>query len=170
MDFSITNALFLALFIAGAYWLIQRSRKRRRKPGSYKISHAHYSEPAATASPDFLAAFGDMPPQDPAGVTLLRLSITNRGEAALEEDDFQRPIQITLPGESRVLSAAIASGHGKVKGDSVAVSSRLNTVEVAPFRLGDRSSIIFNIVVEGAAEPFTVDGAFALQARLESSS
>lgn len=170
MESTITNGLFLALLIVGVYWLFQRSRKRRRGPGSYKISHAHYSEPAASASSDFLAAFGNMPPEDTSGVTLLRLSVTNRGEAALEESDFLRPILITLPGESRVLSAAIASGHGKVQGDAVAVTSSLNTVEVAPFRLGDRSSIIFNIVVDGAAEPFTVDGAFALQARLEPSS
>jgi hypothetical protein len=169
MEPSLTNGLILALLIVGLYWLVMRSRRKRRGPGSYKISHAHHSERATGASLDFAAAFGDMLPDDSDGVSLLRVSITNRGEAALEADDFERPILITLPGESRVLDAAAASGHGRVDRGSVSVDRSLNTVEIAPFRLGDRSSMIFNIVVQGAAEPFEIDGSFALQPRLEPS-
>jgi hypothetical protein len=158
---TINTALPVILIFLLLFYLIVRRKKRGQTAAwaVYDIAYAHYSEPAEDAAGDFGAAFGAMFPNDPTDVTLLRLSLMNRGERDTLAADFTGPVEIALPEESRILEAAAVEASGRAVTDGVTVSERLNTLSVAPFDLPSKSSVIFNIVVDGRAEPLTVTGA-----------
>lgn len=133
-------------------------RKRVRHDEVPELAYLGFSEPAAEADADFRAVFEGMIPAKEDGVDLLRVSVANRGKGAAEPGHFAGPIRIVLPVESRVLDVKPAQVNGLASLDGIEAEARLNTVTVAPFTLPQHSSVIFNIVVEGAAVPFELDG------------
>lgn len=168
MEFQGSQDAFVLVIVFGLIAYVFFRGKRKKKLVDYKIAYIGHSEPADTASADFRATFTEMLPDDPGGTALLRVSLMNRSDAQVAPEDFLRPVTISLPEESRVLQACAAQSSTSVTPDSVSVQARLNQVEIAPFPMPNRSSMIFNIVVDGPATPFTVDGTFEKQARLES--
>lgn len=166
MDAETVNTILpIALIFLLVFYLMAKRRKRNQTTAwaIYDIAYAHYSEPADRAGHDFTAAFGDMLPNDPSEVTLLRVSLMNRGERDTLAKDFTGPVEIALPAESRILDAAPADTSGRAKTEGIELDGRLNILSIAPFDLPSKSSVIFNIVVDGRAEPLTVDGALGDQ-------
>lgn len=166
-DFLSQNLPMVLLALGIILFFVYKSKKRKEQE-VYIVAYAGYSEAATDASEDLLAAFDGMLPDEPKGKSLLRLSLMNRGERILRAEDFQAPILLTLPQGSRVLEAravqstdrglAVDDLHGTADGDRLTID---------PFQLRGRSSVIFNILIDGPAEPFEIEGRFDGQTALE---
>lgn len=156
------------LLVVGLVVLFLWYRARRpNRGGKAEIFYATHCEAAETATPDLLRVFDGMLPQELDGVSLLRLSLLNRGEQPATVESFLRPVRVTLPVESRILSAGAVQKTGSAQFQAVSVSATLNQVEIEPFLLPPRSSVIFNIVVDGTVYPHHVDGALEGQSELQ---
>ncbi|MBO6834892.1 MAG: hypothetical protein JJ878_19335 [Alphaproteobacteria bacterium] len=167
MDIQANQDVFILIILFGILALVFFRGRRKRKAEPYRIAYIGHSETADNAGEAFRTTFGDMLPDDPAGAVLLRVSLMNRSDTPVAPEEFLRPVIVTLPEDSRVLLARAAQSSSSVAPETVAVQTRLNQVEIAPFPMPNRSSMIFNIVVDGPATPYAVDGAFQQQARLE---
>lgn len=165
---SIDNLLMI-LLVAGILLFFVYKSKKRKEQETYTIAYAGYSEPADGASADLQAAFTDMLPADPTGKSLLRLSLLNRGERMLRQVDFHQPVTLRLPPDSRILDArAVQSTDRGLEVAAILVRIDHGNLEIAPFDLRGRSSVIFNILTEGPSEPFEIAGRFEGQTALES--
>lgn len=156
--------VLIGIFLVLLYLFARSRAKAKRAKARYRVAYAHFAQAAADADEDLLAQFDGMLPSDPDGVTLLRLSILNRGDREVPADHFEGPIAISLPASTRVLDAAPSSSNGgKIPIDGIAIDPALNRLEIQPFELPVSTSVIFSIVVDGAAEPLDVSGRFRMQ-------
>lgn len=160
--------IVLAIAILGILYVVIRSRTRaQRAQARYRIAYAHFGTPAKSADQDLLDKFEGMLPDRIQGVSLLRFSLMNRGEREVPANHFEGPVTITLPAGSRILAAAAVDTNGNgASPDGIAVTSTLNRLEIQPFELPSKTSMIFSIVIEGDASPLDVQGSFMQQERI----
>ncbi|MDW3205086.1 MAG: hypothetical protein R8L07_06035 [Alphaproteobacteria bacterium] len=167
MEFQGSQDAFILIILFGVIAYLFLRGRRRKRAEDYKVAYIGHSAAATAADPEFRATFGDMLPDDATDACLLRISLMNRSDVPVTPEEFLRPVSIILPEDSRVLQARAAQSNSAVTPESVSVTTSLNRVEIAPFALPNRSSMIFNIVIDGAADPYAVDGALQKQDRLE---
>jgi len=154
----------LALLI---YYLSVRS-KRRKALAKYEMAYAYHAEAMANADEDFKTVFGEALPKNPTGKVLVRFSLLNRAkDKEITREDFITPIEVRFPQDSPVLYAEAVEKNGAAMPEAVVSEVAENRVIVHPFPLPERSSVIFNIVVDGSATPLEVSGRLKDQERLE---
>ena len=160
----VEQIILVGIFLGLLYlWAKSRSKVRRAR-ARYRIAFAHFAKAADQADSDLAEQFEGMLPTELQGVTLLRLSVLNRGDRELPADHFDGPISIILPESSRILAAVPATSNGvKTSLDGIRIESSLNRLEIQPFEIISGTSVIFSIVVDGGAEPLSVVGRFRMQ-------
>jgi len=163
----IQNIVIIGAILLGVYYLTLRAR-RRKALAKYEMAYAYHAEAMANADEEFKAAFGAALPQNPTGKVLVRFSLLNRAkDKEIKPEDFATQIEIHFPSESAVLYAKAVDKNGAALPSAVGTDVEENRVIVYPFALPERSSVIFNIIVDGSATPFEVLGSLHAQDQLE---
>ncbi len=162
-DLVVQNLVIIGAIALVVYYLTVRA-KRRRALATYTLAYAFHAEAMANADADFLATFGAALPANATGTVLMRFSLLNRGkDKDIARDDFLTPVEIAFPSESIVRHANAVEKNGAADPAAVRTEISGNRVLVHPFDLPQRSSVIFNIVLDGSASPMDVSGRLKAQ-------
>lgn len=145
--------------------------RMRKKPGlqplEWDLAYDYVTEPATTDNDDFKKTFDgfDFPAND--DTHLIRFAFLNRGTAHVPMDKFEGPITIGFAENARIIAAKYNERFRSTLPacDDPVVDGK--TVTIQPFALEPEGILIFNMVVEGAAEPAQVKAALADQPDVE---
>lgn len=149
------------LLIGGLYMMFRSSRKtlERFEAPSRMVAYECVVTPLAKADAELRGKFTRLASLDTSGdVHLLRFGLFNWGVLPLEPEHILEPIAIRFAADTDVLDAELSETlktKAELPGPLRITDAR---VELPPFAVAARGTVIFNLVVRGNGQLLGVDG------------
>ena len=153
--------LFGAIMIGILFMMFRSSRKtlERVEAPRRQVAYECVATPLDKANAELRGKFTRLDSVDTHGdVQLLRFGLFNWGALPLELEHILEPIVIRFAEGTEVLHAELAESL-KTKAELPApLQIGAGRVELPPFAVAARGTVIFNLIVRGDGKPLGVDG------------
>lgn len=150
-----------ALLLGALFLMVRSSRKTLERVGAPRrqISYECVATPLAKADSELRGKFPRLESLDTSGdVHLLRFGLFNWGALPLEPEQITEPITIRFAEGTDVLDAEVAETlktKAELPGPLQITDAQ---VEIPPFAIAARGTVIFNLIVRGSGKPLGVGG------------
>ena len=153
--------LFGVLLIGMLFMMFRSNRKtlERIEGPRRDVAYECVVTPLAKANAELRGKFTRLESLDTSGdVQLLRFGLFNWGALPLEPEHILEPIAVRFAESTEILDAELAETFktkAELPGPLRIADAR---VELPPFAVAARGTVIFNLIVRGKGQPLGVDG------------
>lgn len=156
--------VWIAVVGVGLFAMVRYLKRSREKlvPEGYVYGYDFFAEPAARANRNMVKAFADrldrMDEETAERVHLIRFLVMNRGGLTIAAADHRGPLLVTFPAGAHLVEARFAEAFGFEPDRPPEMTVGPRAFSLAPFDLPVNTALVFNLIVEGADAPETVEG------------